>query len=409
MKIFYNPSHMPVFQRIIDLKNLASNKSVLLLGPRQVGKSTLIQEVYPDALFITLLKSNELRTFATTPEVLRERVEASGATTVILDEIQRLPELLNEVHYLIEENKKLRFILTGSSARKLKRQEINLLGGRARRLFLAPITFKEIHSAPESQTLFKRMLQFGGLPSILLSPTPKEDLQDYVDVYLKEEIQSEALVRSLPDFARFLNAAALCNTEQLNFTAVASDAQIKVTAVKEYFNILEDTLIGKLLPPFLGTPTRKAMASPKFYFFDVGVANALLKRWETQEGTPEFGKVFEHLIWRELESAVNYLNRDIELSYWRSLSKLEVDFVISEAGQKVPFCAIEVKGKKVVRSKDFTGLLSFSEDYPKVRKIVVCLEEVKRKTQEGIEIWPVQEFLAALWRGEEFRKAEWII
>ncbi len=393
---------MAVFKRTLDLFSLPQNKSVLLLGPRQVGKSTLIKSTFPDALVINLLLSNELRALATAPEQLRERVYSSGAQTVIIDEIQKLPELLNEVHFMIEENKNLRFILTGSSARKLKQQNINLLGGRARRLFLLPITSQEILTGLGEVNYLNTMLHWGGLPSILLSSTPKEDLQDYVDVYLKEEIQAEALVRSLPDFSRFLNAAALMNAEQVNLTAVASDAQLKAHTVKGYFSILEDTLIGKLLPAHKGTKSRKAMATPKFYFFDIGVANALLKRWDTQEGTPEFGKVFEHLIWRELETAIAYLNRDIELSYWRSLSKFEVDFVLTRANESKPFCAIEVKGKKIVRTKDYNGLIAFSEEYPEIRKIVVTLEDFKRITQNDIEIFPAKEFLKALWSREFF-------
>jgi predicted AAA+ superfamily ATPase len=400
---------MPLFQRSLGLTDHVKAKSILLLGPRQVGKSTLIRTLFPEALTINLLQSQQLRALATAPETLKDRIASVQAKIVVIDEIQKLPELLNEVHDLIERDHDLRFVLTGSSARKLRRAGVNLLGGRARRLELLPISSQEMQTCPEAYSEFptkkqawQKLLQCGGLPSILLSNNTKADLEDYVDVYLQEEIQAEALVRSLPDFARFLNAAALTNTEQVQFTAVGSDAQIKTQAVKDYFQILEDTLVGKLVQPFRHTPTRKAMSTPKFYFFDVGVANSLLKRWNTQAGTPEYGKVFEHLIWRELETAIRYLSRDFQLSYWRSLSQMEVDFILTQGGHHAPSYAIEAKGKTVIRSRDTSGLIAFAQDYPQVRKILVCLEPVQRTTADGVEICPIADFLESLWNGQFF-------
>lgn len=396
-----------MFQRRLNISKVVETKGCFLFGPRQTGKTTLLGNMFPHALFINLLQSETFRMLSAHPEKLRDLVAShstgqKGSTypLIVIDEIQKLPFLLDEVHLLIEGNKKLRFILTGSSARKLRRSGVNLLAGRLRKLLLHPITYSEFLSEKDGRDPVATMAQWGGMPYILTSKTPREDLEDYVGTYLKEEIQAEALVRSIECFSRFLNVAALVNAEQVIFSNVASDAEVPARTVREFFTILEDTLVGTLCPAYRKTKKRKAMGCAKFYFFDVGLANALLGRWELRIGTPEFGKALEHLVWRELTSYLSYTRSEFELFYWRSLSKFEVDFILQERHSRDPKFAVEVKAKRVVGSKDMRGLEAFSEEYHYIRKILVCLESACRRTESGIEIWPVEEFFKALWGGK---------
>lgn len=393
-----------MFQRTLNIKEVAENKSIFLFGPRQTGKSTLVRTTFPHCLMIDLLHSETFRALSANPERLREWVSAEHSKTknriIVVDEIQKLPGLLDEIHSLMERDKELRFILTGSSARKLRRAGVNLLGGRARRLSLNPITSLEFLTDASQRNPLQTLVQWGGLPSILTSKTPSEDLEDYLGTYLREEIQAEAIVRSIESFSRFLNVAALVNAEQILFSNVASDSEVPARTVREYFQVLEDTLVGKLLPAFRQTKKRKAMGAAKFYFFDVGVANALLGRWSLKPGTPEYGKSLEHLVWRECESAISYFRIKTEISYWRSLSKFEVDFIFLSEGAKTPFLAVEAKAKTSVGPHDLRGLLAFAEEYPKIRKVVVCLEPVRRNLENGIELWPAETFLTALWKRE---------
>jgi len=391
-----------VYTRFLKLNEILERKSILLLGPRQTGKTTLIKSQFSDATQINLLEGEFFSLLSAHPEKLRGIVQASRSKKIVIDEIQKIPSLLDEVHSLIEKDKALRFLLTGSSARKLRKQGVNLLGGRARRLDIFPITYREFLSQQGNRDPVSTLLQWGGVPAILDSTEPIDDLKDYVGTYLKEEIQAEALVRSLQNFSRFLTVAATANAEQLIYSNVASDVGLPASTVQEYFQILQDTLVGELLLAYRATRKRKAMGSPKFYFFDLGVANALLGRFSLIQGSPEYGKAFEHLIWRELRSFIGYQRSLVELTYWRSLSKLEVDFVISEPGKKVPHCAIEVKAKKEVSSKDFKGLKAFAEEYPLVRKIIVSLEPIRRNTDSSIEVWPAEDFLKSLWNHEFF-------
>jgi predicted AAA+ superfamily ATPase len=214
-------------------------------------------------------------------------------------------------------------------------------------------------------------------------------------MYLKEEVQAEALTRSLMNFSRFLETAALSNCEQIVFNSVANDAQLSARTVQDYFSILEDTLIGELLPPFKGTKKRKAMTSAKFYFFDIGIANALLNRFSSKIGTPEYSKAFEHLVYRELRSATAYLDIPGNLYYWRAQTKQEVDFIL-DTNDKAPI-AIETKGKRNVSDNDLTGIRAFAEDFPRAHKIVVCNESVPRITKDNIHVWPIEYFVDKLW------------
>ena len=396
-KIFLVYNTDVAFHRILNLQEQIKNKSTFLLGPRQTGKSTLLAATMPkdSTLIVDLLDSRTFSEFVNNPALLGDRIAARAQLRyVVIDEIQKLPELLDEVHRQIEKRKDLRFVLTGSSARRLRRSGTNLLGGRARLVSLFPLVSKEVLAARPGDTL-ERLMLFGGLPSIYLSEEPAEDLSAYVGLYLKEEIQAEGLVRSLPAFSRFLHAAALSNAEQVVFSNIASDAQLPARTVQEYFQILDDTLVGKMLPSFTKTPTRKAMTVPKFYYFDPGVANALLGRKEISVGSPEYGKVLEHFIFCEITAALSYLKSGLLLSYWRSTSKMEVDFVFGKV-------AVEVKGSGAVSKKETKPLLALAEDIKGLRKIVVCHESQPRKTEEGIEILPLKRFLEMLWDGEFF-------
>lgn len=394
-----------MFRRSLKIAELVAEKSLFLLGPRQTGKSTLLQTNFKDSLFVDLLHSKTFLDLSSNPSRLESLVTGrfgitpSSGSIVVIDEVQKLPELLNEVHRLIEKHKDLRFVLTGSSARKLRRTDINLLGGRARRIYFHPLVLEEATSKKfTADDALLRMLQIGGLPNVLQSKSPESELDDYVGLYLKEEIQNEALTRSIGNFSRFLKVAAASNTEQIIFSNIASDSQVPARTVREYFQILEDTLVGHLLPAFNEGSIRKPMTSPKFYLFDVGVANALSGRFLSAFDTAEFGKTFEHFVFCEIRAAIDYLQPNVELFYWRTTSKLEVDFVmLSRQGKLV---AIEAKAKTHIGQKELTGLKAFSEEFHEARKIVVCREDSLRTVADGTEIFPVREFCERLWRGQ---------
>ncbi len=304
---------------------------------------------------------------------------------MVIDEVQRLPMLLNEVHRLMEE-RGTRFLLTGSSARKLRRGGVNLLGGRARLKNLHPLTF------PELQNKFdlNRAVQRGLLPSIYFSDDPQADLQAYAGVYLQQEIVAEGLTRNVPAFSRFLQVAALSNGTIINFTNVASDAQVARTTVYEYFEILKDTLILQELPPWRKTKKRKPLASSKYYFFDVGVVGFLQGR-RFRPATPEFGQAFETYLMHELASYRDYVSGE-PLNYWRSTSGYEVDFIIGD------HTAVEVKAKKNVSLQDLKSLRALAEEDKLKQYLLVSLEPERRKI-DNIVILPYRDFLESLWSG----------
>lgn len=389
-----------MFKRTLDLRQTLLRKSLFLLGPRQTGKSTYLRKSFPDALYINLLKSSEFQAYSKRPgkiqEVVRYFAQENKERVIIIDEVQRVPEILNEVHDLIESDKTLRFILTGSSARKLKSSGMNLLGGRASRYYFYPLCFSEL--GKEARNLWGQRISTGALPAIVTSTHPFDDLKDYVGLYLREEVAAEGLTRSIENFSRFLDFAALVNAEQVNFTSLGSDAQLSPSTVRSYFEILEDTLISHNLPAFLQTKKRKAMSTVKFYFFDCGVVNSLLGRTQVAIGTPEYGKMLEQAIFIELKAYLNYNRIDKRLEYWRSTSQFEVDFLVYSDLEDV--VAIEVKSGANPSAKDFKGLKALEEEVPLKRKIVVCQAETPRKTKEGIEILPLVEFLEKLWAGK---------
>ena len=358
----------------------------------------------PDALLIDLLSSGVYRQLASRPERLEDMVRAhpvgpGGHREVIIDEVQKVPALLDEAHRLIAADPTLRFVFTGSSARRLRAAGTNLLGGRATRLILSPIVTPERDTDPSvgAHVSLEKALQWGGLPPILTSSDPRADLLDYVGLYLQEEIRAEGLSRSMQAFTRFLEVASAGNTAQIVFARVAQDAEVPARTVRDYFEVLEDTLIGHQLPAFRGTRKRKAVAASKFYFFDLGVAHALAGRFELQPGTREFGEALEHLVCVEVKAALAYQRVDASLAYWRSLSQLEVDFVIERSGR--PLHAIEVKATRQVERRDLRGLRALREDFPELPCVVVSQEPLPRRTEDGIDVLPVHVFLERLWAG----------
>ncbi len=392
-----------MYQRILSISKILERKSLFLLGPRQTGKSTYLRTHFPEALYINLLKSSEYQNYLKDPTYLHKTVsyfvKHNSNRVIIVDEIQKIPQLLNDIHDLIESDKSLRFIMTGSSARKLKRGGANLLGGRAAWIHFHPLCYPELK--PNQDELWMRGLSSGMLPPFLDSTNYFADLKDYVGLYLREEIQEEGLTRSLENFSRFLDIAALMNGEQVNYTAIGSDAQITPTLVRDYFEILSDTLVGHLLPAFLATTKRKAMSTSKFYFFDNGVVNALTGRSLIPKGTPEFGKSLELAVYAELLAYIDYNQSTKKVEFWRSTSKFEVDFLIYDRLEEI--VAIEVKATHQPSKKDFKGLLALQEERPIQKMIVVCQTEKPLLTKEGIEILPVATFLKRLWLGDIFK------
>ncbi|MDX2054916.1 MAG: AAA family ATPase [Polyangiaceae bacterium] len=377
-----------MYQRFLDLSGPLRQRSVFLFGARQTGKSTLLRERFPEARLVDLLAADTFRELSATPEALRQSLTARD-TLVVIDEVQRLPELLNEVHLLIERNKRLRFVLTGSSARRLRRGGANLLAGRARTLQLFPLVWPEYGEAQ-----LGRVLTVGSLPSVLDSDEPFLDLKDYAGTYLAEEIRAEALTRSIEAFSRFLNVAAQRNTEQLNFTSVGGDAQVPPRTVREFFSVLEDTLIGYSLPPYRSTTKRKAVATSKFYFFDIGVAHAIQGIRQVVPGTTEHGRALEHLVANELRAYLSYRTYDLPLTYFRSLSQIEVDFVVGD------HVAIEVKASGRVSERDAKPLHQAGEDLPLRKKFLVCTEKNERTLESGVQVLPLARFLERLWAGD---------
>ncbi|MCK5798612.1 MAG: ATP-binding protein [Deltaproteobacteria bacterium] len=380
-----------MFQRALVLPQ-ASEETFFLWGPRQTGKTTLLRAHYPDALWIDLLKAEEYLRYLNQPGFLRQELPREGKMPfVVIDEIQKLPLLLDEVHWL-HENRGCHFALCGSSARKVRRGHANLLGGRAIRHELFGFTSADL--GDEWDLL--RMLNHGYLPRIYLSKTPTRLLNAYVGNYLKEEIAAEGLVRNLPVFSEFLVSAALSDTEPVNFTTIARDCGVSGQTVKGYFEILEDTLLGRWLPSYRKRPKRRVAAASKFYFTDLGLVNFLAKRGRLQPGSELFGKAFENWCMHEIAAYHSYHETFAHLSYWRLSSGAEVDFIVNDME-----LAIEAKATRKVTAKHLRGLRSLRKDHPELgRRIVVSYEAKTRITEDGIEILPAAEFARRLWRGE---------
>lgn len=378
-----------MLDRILSLQDIQED-SLFLWGPRQTGKSTLLQSLFPDAPYYDLLKSDVFTKYKLKPSLLRDEcMMMDEGEIVIIDEVQKIPALLDEVHWLIV-NKGLHFILCGSSARKLKRVGANLLGGRALRKVLHPLVSAEIPDFDVDKAVCN-----GLLPRHYLTERPEKRLQAYIGDYLQQEIISEALVRNLDSFTRFLEVAALSDSEMVNYTKIASECGVSSKTIKEYFAILEETLVGFYLPAYTKVIKRRVQVSPKFYFFDVGVVNFLLHRSDLRRGTVEYGHAFEHLIMQELKAWVDYTGTRKELSFWHTQNNAyEVDAVLGDAE-----VAIEIKSSQQVNSSHLKGLKAFKEEHPDCRLIVVSLDDKPRMLND-VEIWPAKKFLEKLWSGK---------
>ncbi|MDL2228082.1 AAA family ATPase [Bacteroidales bacterium OttesenSCG-928-K03] len=367
----------------------AGNESIFFWGARQTGKSTLLKILYPNALTYDLLLSRVYNDLIKYPDSFIETVLANlDKTPVIIDEIQRLPNLLNEIQWLIV-NHNVRFILSGSSPRKIIRSGANLLGGRALRYELYPLTYSEI---PNFDLI--RAINHGLLPRHYDSANPKRLIASYIGNYLRDEIVAEAKIRNVEVFSRFLEAAAFTNGEMVNYTNIAADCGVSATTIKEYFQILQDTLLGRFLPSFQKKPKRKVIHAPKFYLFDVGIANYLLNRGKIEPKTELFGKAFEHFIYQEIYAHSRYTDKEYPIYYWRTTSNIEVDFILGDHE-----VAIEVKSTDHAKSEHLKGLKAFAEEYEVKKKIVITTDPLSRLVDD-ILILPWQVFLEKLWADE---------
>lgn len=379
------------FLRILNLSELLKKKSFFLFGPRATGKTWLIrQQLAPQTSILDLLRGETFLRLSQNPSDLEALVgTVTEGTVIVIDEVQKVPALLDEVHRLIEE-KKFRFLLTGSSARKLKRGQANLLAGRAWTAHLFPLCFSEI---PDFD--LDRYLRYGGLPSVYSSENPEEELEAYVQTYLKEEILAEGLIRKIPPFSRFLKSAALSSGQMMNFAHIGSDAQIAPSTVREYFSILEDTLVGFLLEPWIFSKKRKASQTAKFYFFDTGVTHTIAGTKTIDRNSNLYGISFEQFIGMELRAWLSYGRVKESLSFWRSLQGHEVDFLVGD------HTAIEVKSASRVTSSDLKGLKVLQEEGVFKNFFLVSQDRIQAK-RDGVVMLHWKDFLERLWSDQLF-------
>jgi len=378
------------YQRILHLPDLLAKKSFFLFGPRSTGKTYLINQQFKDhALILNLLKSEVFLRLSDSPSDLRELISAdqNKHKVIVIDEIQKIPQLLSEVHYLLDQFP-YRFLLTGSSARKLKQAEVDLLAGRAWIANLFPLCSQEI---PDFN--LDRYLKYGGLPQVYPSANPLEELDAYIQNYLKEEILAEGLIRKLPPFSRFLKVAALSNGTLLNYTEIGNDCAVAPTTVREYYSVLEDTLIGFSLEPWVFSKKRKAIQTAKFYFFDTGVTHILAGTKSLDRNSSIYGTSFEQLIAMELKAYLSYRRKKESLTFWRSKHGFEVDFLIGD------HTAIEVKATKRIAAKHLKGLRALAEEKIFKNFFLVSQDPIAFK-KEGISVIPWQTFLKKLWDDE---------
>ena len=387
-----NQRFSPV-QRALNLPwspNPATGSAAAFLwGPRQTGKTTLLRQVFPDARFYDLLDSSLSADLSVSPHLLREQILAASPPVVVIDEVQKIPALLEEVHWLLE-NTGTRFVLCGSSARKLRRKAHNLLGGRAVVHHLLPLTSREL---PDLDLV--RYLNHGGLPAHYLADEPGPRLRSYVNAYIREEIIDESATRNVPAFARFLQVVGLTHGQQLNYANIARETGVSPSTVRAYFQILGDTLLGFTLEPWRRAGRRRLVETAKFFLFDVGVARALRPEMPAAvEGSDLFGRAFEHFMLNEVRACLAYTGRERLLSYWRTHSGFEVDLIVGDMD-----VALEFKSGREVRDADLRGLRALAEDQQPRRSLVVARVEQRRRTVDGIEIVPWREFCEEMWAG----------
>ncbi|MGK5084533.1 AAA family ATPase [Bdellovibrionota bacterium FG-1] len=364
-------------------------RALVIFGPSKTGKTTLLAQRFPRALRYDLLMSDVRAKLRINPALLRQEVQARAPKLVILDEIQKVPELLDEVHWLIE-NTDTRFILCGSSPRKLKRGAANLLGGRALRTDLFPLVSAEIKEFD-----LNKALNSGLIPQHYLSKNPDRFLKAYVEQYLQEEIIEESQIRKLQSFYRFLETAALMNGELLNYAKVGADCGVSPKTVREYYQILEDTLIGFRLNPWIKIKTRKLIETEKFYLFDTGVVRHLKGLPPLPPKTREFGNLFETFLIHEVRAYLAYTHSNLKLSYWRTTSDFEVDLIVGNMQ-----LAIEFKSTSRVSADELRDLRAINQEHPSVQKLLVCQIPHPRQLEDGILCLPYQDFLQRLWSGK---------
>lgn len=382
---------MVLVERILNMR-LPVKQSAFLWGARKTGKSTYLKENFPDSLVYDFLKTDLFLEISKEPSRLREKLLAQDSRTlkkpIILDEVQKIPRVLDEVHWLIE-NKGLRFVLCGSSARKLRRGHVNLLGGRAWRYELFPLVSREIGNVN-----LLRALNHGLIPVHYLQSDGecRKSLKAYVQDYLREEVFAEGLTRNIPAFSRFFDAFGYSHGELTNYRNISRECGVDSKTVKEYYQILVDTLLAIRIEPFKKRQSRQVITkASKYYMFDVGIAGYLTKRNLSEQKGIEFGKAFEHFLLMEMVAYRSYADKDFAINFWRTKSGVEVDFVLG-SGE----IAIEVKGAGRINKKDLTGLEAFSREYSPKRSILVCNERDKRLCG-NIEILPWGVFLRSLW------------
>ena len=372
-----------MYSRIIQ----PPSRSFFLFGARGTGKTSWIKTTFPDNIYIDLLESETYRRLLTEPSRLEKMIPPQYRQWVILDEVQRVPDILNEVHRLIE-SKKYRFILTGSSARKLKKKGVNLLAGRALTYYLYPLTVTELGK----DFKLEKSVVTGHLPVAYTDSKPEKYLESYVSTYLREEIQQEGLTRNLSAFSRFLEMASFSQGSLLTLSDVARDTAIERKVVENYFSILEDLLLASRLPVFTKRAKRRLVSHPKFYFFDVGVYRTLRPKGPLDNPEEIGGVAFVRLFFQELKALNSYLDLGYHLYYWRTSNNLEVDFVLyGKRGLK----AFEIKHTKRLGGHHFSGLRAFLREYPMAKAYLVYGGQ-EHLFEKGIEILPIETCLKNL-------------
>jgi predicted AAA+ superfamily ATPase len=375
-----------MYQRLINI-DPQSLESYLILGPRGTGKTTWIKSHFKGAIYIDLLNEATYFELKANPHALETYFPKNSEIWIIIDEIQRVPELLNEVHRAIEHSKR-RFILTGSSARKLKQTGVNLLAGRALQRNMFPLT------AMEQQDHFdlQQALLTGQLPKVKTITDPKDFLQTYVNTYLREEVLQEGLVRNMRAFHRFLEVASFSHAQQINHSSIAREVGVDQKTVVGYFDILEDLLLASRLPVFDKRAKRRLSQHPKFYYFDAGVFQTLRPKGPLDISSEIGGAALEGLILQEMKAINAYLRRDYQFYFWRTSNQMEVDFIAyGEHG----LIAIEIKATAQVHQHDYSGLKAFRTDYPMAECYLIYLGE-QEKQIDGITLLPARQALLTL-------------
>lgn len=383
--------------------DLPEGQSAFLWGARKTGKSTFLKQQYPNSLFIDFLDSETFHKFTEKPWLLREIVDAKSEEErkipIIIDEVQKIPQILNDVHWLIENRKPVSFILCGSSARKLRRQGVNLLGGRAWRYEFCPLAFPEIVTKNQPNIDLMRIFKTGLLPSHYLGLKHiKQHMRAYIHDYLGQEVQQESAIRNMRAFLKFLDLMAFCHTEMINYSNLARDCAVDAKTIKGYFEILEDMLLGTFIYPFFERSKRDHLvAHPKFYFFDVGIANCIARQEINEVRGAIAGKMFEHYVYMELYAHKQLNHLDHTIQYWRTKTGFEVDFILQDGR-----LAIECKSSDSIQKRDLAGLIAFKHDFPSATLLLVCQEKTTRLITVDdiqIKIYPIVEFLNDLWGG----------